>query len=102
MTVILFLIAITIVPVMISARVLNAANTGFFSCLIAVIASAAAYRGAAELVSHAGLSFITAIALTAIVFSMILGAKYIQSVFIALLSIGIQFVALIAFGSAIA
>ncbi|EAR62654.1 hypothetical protein [Neptuniibacter caesariensis] len=102
MTTFLLLIFLTIVPVMISARVFNAANTSFFPCLIAVIASAAAYTGAGTLISNEGLSFVASIALTALMFSMILGAKYMQSVFIALLTVGIQLGVVVAYSGAIA
>lgn len=91
------LICLTIVPVMISARVFNAANTGLLSCLLAVVASAAATTAAENMVTDPSLAFLVSTAITAFLFSIILGAKYIQSVMISIMTIGIQVGVLVAY-----
>ncbi len=88
---IFIVVVLTIIPVMVSAKLLQAKNTSFWSCLLAVITSVAAEHIAQQLVSNPGFAGLLAVAITAVCFSLILGAKYIQSVLIALLAIGVQY-----------
>jgi hypothetical protein len=100
---ILVVVVLTVIPVMIAAKLLGAKNTSFWSCVFAVIASVAAENIAEQVVSNPGFSGLIAVAVTAVCFSLILGAKYIQSVLIALLSIGVQYgIALLVAGMGIA
>lgn len=84
-------IILTVIPVMIAAKFLGAERTSFISCLMVVIASFAAEHIGSNLVESEILAGVIAIAFTALCISMILGAKYIQSIVIAVLSIGVQF-----------
>ena len=84
-------IILTVIPVMIAAKFLGAERTSFISCIMVVIASVAAERIGSNLVESEAVAGIIAIAFTALCISMILGAKYIQSIVIAVLSIGVQF-----------
>lgn len=84
-------IILTVIPVMIAAKFLGAERTSFISCLMVVIASVAAENIGSNLVESEVVAGIIAIAFTALCISMILGAKYIQSIVIAVLSIGVQF-----------
>lgn len=84
-------IILTVIPVMIAAKFLGAERTSFIYCLMVVIASVAAENIGSNLVESEVVAGIIAIAFTALCISMILGAKYIQSIAIATLSIGVQF-----------
>ncbi|MFT7561650.1 MAG: hypothetical protein ACI93R_003579 [Flavobacteriales bacterium] len=84
------LILLTIVPVMISAKMLNAAKTGFFSCLIAVVISAVGGAFIIAFFADSLIGTVLSFAFTAVVFSFMLGAKYIQSAIIAVLATVIQ------------
>ena len=88
---ILIVIVLTVIPVMVAAKLLAAKNTSFWSCVFAVVASVAADNVAEHVVSNPGFSGLVAVAATAVCFSVILGAKYFQSVLIALLSYGVQY-----------
>jgi hypothetical protein len=84
--------AITVLPVMLAAKFLKANNTGFMSCLIAVVLSAAASNYIENYFSGSPAGLVLAFAFTAVVFSLILGAKYLQSAGIAILAVVIQYV----------
>lgn len=88
---IIVVVVLTVIPVMIAAKLMGAKNTSFGSSLLAVIASVAAENIAQQVISNPGFSGLIAVAITAVCFSLILGAKYIQSILIALLSIGVQY-----------
>jgi hypothetical protein len=84
-------IILTVIPVMIAAKFLGAERTSFISCLMVVIASVASEHIGSNLVESEVVAGVIAIGFTALCISMILGAKYIQSIVIAVLSIGVQF-----------
>ena len=86
------IVLLTVFPVMIAAKILGDENSSFFSCLLVVIASVVANKVGIALVDNQLLANIIAIAFTALCITMILGAKYFQSLLISLLSIGLQFV----------
>ncbi len=95
MELILFFVALvllTVFPVMVAAKMLGAENTSFFPCLLVVIASVVANKVGVALADNQLIASIIAIAITALCISMMLGAKYFQSLLISLLSIGVQFV----------
>ena len=85
------LIAFTIVPVMLAAKMLNASNTGFWPCVFAVVLSSVAAGFVSQFVSGEALYFVVSFAISAVIFSAILGAKYIQSACIALVALVIQY-----------
>lgn len=84
-------IILTVIPVMIAAKLLGAERTSFLSCLLVVIASVAAEKIGSNLVENEVVATVIALAFTALCISLILGAKYLQSIVIAVLSIGVQF-----------
>ena len=88
---ILVVVVLTVFPVMIAAKLLGAEKTTFWVCVLAVIASVAAENVSGAIISNPGLSGFIALAITAVCFSVILGAKFFQSLLIALLSIGVQY-----------
>ncbi len=77
---------VTVVPVKIAATILKAENTGFFICFIAIIGATFANDLASYLFENSFLEFVAEVLFTAGVFSLLLDAKYIQSIFIALLT----------------
>ena len=82
--------AITVLPIMVAAKLLGAAHTGFFRCLLAVIVSAAANHIGDQLFGDSLVSLLASFAITALGFAIILGAGYLQALGISLLAIGIQ------------
>ncbi|BBB28404.1 hypothetical protein [Neptunomonas japonica] len=78
-------------PVKFSAEKLGADNTGFGRCFFAVIASVFIGTFAESVGSSDLIQFVITLAGTAVVFSFLLGAKFVQSIIIALLSTLIQF-----------
>jgi uncharacterized membrane protein (DUF485 family) len=93
------LAVVTVVPVMFAAKMLNAANTGFWICLVAVIISSVASSLSTSFIANEVVAFIVSLAVTAVVFSFVLGAKYIQSACISLLAMAIQYGALMLLAS---
>lgn len=83
-------IMFTVIPVMVAAKILGAERTSFMRCLLVVIASVAAETIASNLVDNEVIAGLIAIAFTGLCISVILGAKYLQSIVIAVLSIGVQ------------
>lgn len=81
---------ITVVPVMIAAKLLKANNTGFFSCLFAVLVSFGASFLAAMYIDNTTVLTLAQIAITVVVFAMFLNAHYVQSALIALLAYIVQ------------
>lgn len=86
----LVVVSLTVVPIMIAAKILKAGKSSFWACLAAVIASVAAENLASAFVTDPIYSGLIALAFTAIAFAFILEAKFIQSTLIAILSVGIQ------------
>ena len=84
-------ILVTVIPVMIAAKILEAENTGFFACTVAVIGSVAAEHISEAVISNPGFAAILAIAITGIFFSLTLGSKYKEAILIALLAYGVQY-----------
>ncbi len=85
------LVVLTVIPVMLAAKLFGAPNTSFWACVIAVAMSVAASSVSAQFIANPGLAGFAALALTAVCFSVILGTSYLHSFLIALLSIGIQY-----------
>ncbi|NVK89390.1 MAG: hypothetical protein HWE13_14735 [Gammaproteobacteria bacterium] len=88
--VLLVMIAVLVVPVMVAAKLLKARNHGFWSALIAVIAVIAVDAITDGLIAQPLIAALVSIALTALCFSFILGARFLQSVVIAVVAFGIQ------------
>lgn len=91
-------IVVMIFPVMLAADFLNARNTGFLSCLVAVILSALAGGFVTQFFYSPAISMLVSFAVSALIFSVVLGAKYIQSACIALLAIVIQYATVFVLG----
>lgn len=86
------LVLLTVIPVMTAAKILKAERSSFWICLLAVIASVASESISSMFIASEGLASLVALTVTAVCFAVILGATFIQSLLIALLSIGVQFV----------
>lgn len=88
----LIIIVVTIIPVMIAAKFLDARNTSFIACTLAVIGSVAAENVSEVLISNPAYAGITAIAVTGIMYSFALDTTYKKAIIITLLSFGVQYV----------
>ncbi|WMS88954.1 hypothetical protein [Pleionea litopenaei] len=84
------MVVVLVVPVMLAAKMLNARNSGFFSALLAVIAAAIANALTGSFFHNPWLAALLAIIVTAVCFSLILGARFLQSLGIAILAYIIQ------------
>ena len=84
-------ILFTIVPVMVAAKMLNASNTGFWSCLVAVVLSSIVGNFVTQFIQAEGIAALVSFVISAVIFSVVLGAKYVQSACIALLAVVIQY-----------
>lgn len=91
-------ILFSIVPVMIAAKLLNASNTGFVHCLIAVVLSSVAGGFVPRYISGEALALLVTFALSAVIYSAVLGARFVQSACIALLASVIQYGSIILLG----
>lgn len=87
------IVMVTVVPVMVSARLLGAKNTGFIVCFLAVIGSVLSEHFSHVIIENDFIAGVVTVAVTAVFFSVVLGAKYLQSILIALLSYGVQIAA---------
>jgi len=85
-------VCIAVLPVMFSAKFSKAKNTGFWICFFAVIVASILGDFSSSFVSNELLAGVVSIAATGVVFSQMLGAKFIQSVVIAVLAYGIRLV----------
>lgn len=97
-------ILLTVAPVMIAAKVFKAEHSSFMRCLFAVICSAVAEYFIRDMMDNQGLASVVSLLVTAVLFAMILGAKFGQSLLIALLAIGMYFgiaYLLVSFGLAV-
>lgn len=91
-------VLITIVPVMIAAKMLNAANSGFLSSLIAVILSSVGSGFVSNFTTDEAVALLISFVISVAIFSVVLGAKYIQSACIALLALVIQYGTIVGLG----
>ncbi|WP_300428205.1 hypothetical protein [Thalassolituus sp.] len=92
------LILFTVVPVMLSARLMGARYPRFGRSLLAVIAAALAHILALYALRDPLIAHFLALFLTAVIFAALLGAKIVQAFFIAVVAVIIQ--VLIGFGLA--
>lgn len=92
----LVIIVVTVIPVMIAVKLLDARNTGFIACTLAVIGSVAAENVSEVLISNPAYAGITAIVVTGLMYSFALDTTYKKAILIALLSFGVQYVAVLA------
>ena len=87
---IVVLITFTIVPVMLSARLMGAKRTGFGSSALAVCAAVAGNFLSMYFIADPLLAPLVSLVLMSVFFSAILGAKVVQSFFIAVVAVIIQ------------
>lgn len=92
---VIFLVIIILVSVgslMIAGRVLGAANTGFFSCLMLAVFIGAIEKSAGVLIGNPGFAIVAAIAATGAIVSYVMQTSYAKGVAISLLTIGVMYV----------
>lgn len=88
---------ILVVPVMLAAKMLNAGNSGFLMCLLAVVIGSLANHFAQSYV-EGGFGWLLGYVAQVVVYSLLLRAGFIQSLLISLLAAIIQFGGLLALG----
>jgi hypothetical protein len=84
------IVFILVYPLKFSAEKLGADNTGFGRCFFAAIISVFIATYAESIGNSDLIQFVITLASTAVVFSFLLGAKFVQSIIIALLTTLIQ------------
>jgi hypothetical protein len=93
---ILLLVGLTVLPVMIGARMVKAQNTGFGSALLAIIALAALSAAIDHFVESEVVAFIAAIAGGAILLAVVLGTTFLRGLAVSVIVVAIQFAILLA------
>jgi len=96
--VLVVMIAITTFPVMMSAKFLGASTSGFFASLLAVILASVCCAYVGDYLADQWISSLASLVLTAIIFSLVLGAGFFQSIGIALLAVVLQLGVLFSLG----
>jgi len=92
------IIAITIGPVMVAAKMLHAGNSGFFSCLIAVVLASVAGNFIFYHIGNTLIALVAAIVAVGLIYSLVLSARFVQSLCIALLAVAIQYATIFLIG----
>ncbi len=86
--------ALAVLPLKLVAKLMGANNTGIFACLLALFVSAIVQNVTGNYISNELLAGIATVALSGVVYSFILDAKYFQGVLIAILTYVLQIVIL--------
>ncbi len=84
------MVGITVIPVMVAAKLIGAENSGFWTCFFAVILSSITGSLCETLISNELLAGMSVFVITAIAFSVVLGASFLQSVVISLVAVALQ------------
>jgi hypothetical protein len=95
------LIAVTVVPIMVGARVVGAKNTGFGSALIAVVVLAALSFGVAKFIQNPILAFVVSAAGGGVFLSAILGTSFWRGIAVSVIAVAVQIAVLVMFAGAI-
>jgi len=86
------IVLVTVAPLMIAGKILGAANTGFFTCLMLVLFIGAIEKGAGIIFSNPGFAVVAAVAATGAIVSFMMETNYIKGITISLLTIGVMYV----------
>lgn len=100
-TAIALIIAVTVVPIMVGARVVGAKNTGFGSALIAVIVLLALSYGIAKFIPNPIVAFIASAAGGGVFLSAILDTTFLRGIAVSIIAVAVQFAILVMFAGAI-
>lgn len=95
------LVAVTVVPIMVGARVVGAKNTGFGSALIAVFVLAALSFGVAKFIPNQILAFVVSAAGGGILLSAILGTTFWKGIAVSIIAVAVQIAVLVMFAGAL-
>lgn len=101
--VIVFILAILILPIKVAANYVGAQNTGIFSCIIALIFAAAIQKCVSHFLPQLAeqlpiLDSIVALFLSAFAYMLVLVTTYIKGIIIALIQILLSLVLVFAIG----
>ncbi len=94
------LIGMTIIPVMVGARLVGAQNTGFGSALIAVVVLAAMSIGIDKFIGNQAVAFLMSAAGGGWLLAGILGTSFLRGIAVSLIAVVVQVVVIVAFASA--
>jgi hypothetical protein len=98
--VIALLIGMTIIPVMVGARVVGAQNTGFGSALFAVILLAALSIGIDMFVGNPIVAFLASAAGGGFLLAGILGTSFLRGIAVSLIAVAVQVLVIVVFAGA--
>ncbi len=88
---ILIAVSVTVIPVLVAAKLLDIESATFKLCLYAVILSVVAEKIADNFIVNPGFSAVAVILITAFFYAGILDTKYSKGVILSMLAIGIQY-----------
>jgi len=94
--VIALLIGLTVIPVMVGARVVKSQNTGFVSALLAVLALSALSAAIEYFVGSELIAFIASAAGGAVILAGILGTSFLRGLAVSIIVVAIQFAIILA------
>lgn len=83
-------ISLTVLPIMISAKVLRANKTSFKTCLITAIGAVAVETFTRSVIVNPGFAGLVALIICGILFSLVLETGYKKGFIISLLALGVQ------------
>jgi hypothetical protein len=95
------LIAVTVVPIMIGARVVGAKNTGFGSALIAVVVLSALSFFVSKYIGNPLLAFAASAAGGGVMLAAILGTTFWKGILVSIIAVAIQIGVLVMFAGAL-
>jgi len=99
--VVAFFLAVTVVPIMIGARVVGAEKTGFGSAVIALILLSVLSVAIEHMVSNNLLAFLVSVAGGAAILSGVLGTTFLKGLAVSFIVVAVQFVVLLMFAGAL-
>jgi hypothetical protein len=91
------LVGLTVVPVMVGARVVGANNTGFGSALLAVLVLAALSIGIGKFIGNQFLAFVVSVAAGGLLLSTILDTSFWRGIGVGVVVVIVQYIVMLLF-----
>ncbi len=95
------LLGVTVIPVMIGARIVGARNTGFGSALLAVIALACVSIGVDKFFGNQLLGYIVSAAAGGFFLAGILGTSFWRGIAVSIITVVVQVIVFVVFAGAL-
>lgn len=83
-------IGLTVLPIMISAKILKANKTSFKACLISAVGAVSVEHFTRTAIENQGFAGLAALIINGILFSLVLGTGFWKGLTISLLALGVQ------------